>query len=456
MAAARYWRLIGLRAYAGGELELGGLHWLVAGSRVDSSATITCSHAPASGTLAALQDTDVSTVVRFSASAVRSGGFFLSWDFGAAVTDPYPRIAATGLAKFLGWGTLQYSTNGTAWTADVSFGRVIYPGAGQWTPDDPKLRLDPPSEWDAASKGASATITGREARVWSNYSGVVRTNSARSSGRRVFGLMLSLVNPPQTFFGGLAALSGWGSYNVGKHWLCFGAGGNFYYYPTGTAIALSPPPGAPTVVGDAVYFDVDLATGYAALRKNAGGWSAPVLLPNFVVGADYVIDLLAPSTSGNPAGAILLTTDAELGSVIPSGASAWDSGSGTNVFTESIFEAFAPRSLLSAASAPVPMHSTHTLRSLQLARDIEHGGQGTVYGTTKTKGSPANTPTKARVVLLHQRSKLPVRETWSDPVTGAFAFTGIDTTQQFLTLAEDAAGNFRPVAANRLTPEVLP
>ena len=89
-----------------------------------------------------------------------------------------------------------------------------------------------------------------------------------------------------------------------------------------------------------------------------------------------------------------------------------------------------------------------------MARDIEFGGQGTVYGTTKTKGTP-NAPTKARVVLLHQRSKLPVRETWSDPVTGAFVFSGIDTSQQFLALAEDAAGHFRPVVANRLTPEVL-
>ena len=59
------------------------------------------------------------------------------------------------------------------------------------------------------------------------------------------------------------------------------------------------------------------------------------------------------------------------------------------------------------------------------------------------------------MVLLHQRSKLPVRETWSDPVTGYFEFRGIDTNQQFLTLAEDVDGNFRPVAANRLTPEVL-
>lgn len=111
-------------------------------------------------------------------------------------------------------------------------------------------------------------------------------------------------------------------------------------------------------------------------------------------------------------------------------------------------------SLAVACSAPVDAHATAD-QSAKTARDIEFGGSGRIWGTTKTKGPP-NQPAKARVVLLHQRSKLPVRETWSDPVTGNFAFTGIDTNQQFITLAEDAAGNFRPVAANRLTPEVLP
>jgi hypothetical protein len=32
----------------------------------------------------------------------------------------------------------------------------------------------------------------------------------------------------------------------------------------------------------------------------------------------------------------------------------------------------------------------------------------------------------------------------------------LNHTQSFLTLAEDAAGNFRPVAASRLVPEVAP
>lgn len=136
-----------------------------------------------------------------------------------------------------------------------------------------------------------------------------------------------------------------------------------------------------------------------------------------------------------------------------SGATAW-AGVEYGLAAPRIVAPSADSAVQIAASAPVPAHSTPLASRLQLARDVEHGGPGTIYGTTKTKGTP-NLPTKARVVLLHQRSKLPVRETWSAPTTGYFEFRGIDTNQQFLALAEDAEGHFRPVAANRLTPEVL-
>lgn len=59
------------------------------------------------------------------------------------------------------------------------------------------------------------------------------------------------------------------------------------------------------------------------------------------------------------------------------------------------------------------------------------------------------------MVLQHQRSKVVARETWSDPITGVFVFDGIDIRQEFIALAEDAAGLFRPVAANKLVPEVV-
>lgn len=102
------------------------------------------------------------------------------------------------------------------------------------------------------------------------------------------------------------------------------------------------------------------------------------------------------------------------------------------------------------ASAPVPAHTTRILPAADTVRDVEFGGAGRIYGTTKTK----NSPTKARVRLLRDRDALLARETWSDRVTGAFDFPGIDTSQKFTALAADANGDFRPVAANQLTPEV--
>lgn len=90
------------------------------------------------------------------------------------------------------------------------------------------------------------------------------------------------------------------------------------------------------------------------------------------------------------------------------------------------------------------------------AIDVEFGGRGRIFGTTKLKGTTENLPVKARVVLHHQRSRLPVRQTWSDPVTGDFSFDEIDVNQEYFVMAEDAAGQQRAVAAQRLVPEEMP
>jgi hypothetical protein len=254
MATARYWRINGLEAWAGGDLEVFAWNWYAGTTRVDAAATVTSSHAPIAGSLSDLQGASTSARCRFAASAVRSGGFYIMWDFGSAVTDITPRIGAAGLAEFVAYGRLQYSTDGVTWITDVNFGRVLYPGLEQFTPSDPIFRQEPTSNWDSASKGSTASISGRQATVSGSTSGHVRTDIAKASGRRVFGLRLDAITAPQTFFGGMAALSGWGGYNVGKHWLDYGYDNNLYYYPTGTAISVSGQPGAPQAVGDIMYF----------------------------------------------------------------------------------------------------------------------------------------------------------------------------------------------------------
>ena len=77
MPAARYWRIVGIETYAGGDLELSGLHLYGAAGRLDATATLTSTIAPTAGTLAALQDDNLATTCRFAGSAVRAGGFAL-------------------------------------------------------------------------------------------------------------------------------------------------------------------------------------------------------------------------------------------------------------------------------------------------------------------------------------------------------------------------------------------
>lgn len=90
-------------------------------------------------------------------------------------------------------------------------------------------------------------------------------------------------------------------------------------------------------------------------------------------------------------------------------------------------------------------------------RDMEFGGTGRIWGTNEIETSPnVRIPTGGRVVLLRQRDKLLVRETWANPITGAWEFKGIDATPEYLVLAEDLAGNYRPVAASKLVAEVTP
>ena len=90
------------------------------------------------------------------------------------------------------------------------------------------------------------------------------------------------------------------------------------------------------------------------------------------------------------------------------------------------------------------------------ARDMEFGGRASIVGDVGIKGAGGapDTMVKSRVRLLRQRDGLLARETWSNPATGAFAFDGLDESQQFIALAEDSSGVYAPVAADRRVPGV--
>lgn len=511
MSEARYWRIVGVEAYDGGDLELSALHLYSAAGRVDATATLTSSHAPIVGTLAALQDEDTATVCRFAGDAVRSGGFALVWDFGAGksedVTSTRPGGGASS-AAFMAGCVLQSSSDAVTWGTLSNLGRYPWPGANT-------MSAAPATEADGDADFASVSLllhaggvdgsttfvdSGPTLKSVTAY-GNAKISTAQSKwggsslyvdgtlGSRLEVTPSSAVNLGVNDFTIEAWVNLTDAVSDGYIW-CIGAyGTSLGAYggvgSNGTTVFVSFGRFNPyaseicsfTVAKSSlvsawhhiawvrrtgvanIYIDgAQVATGTAgdnfspAIRFRVGAlnnYFGPDDFSSYNYSFNGYIDDFRVT-----AGVARYTADFTSPTIaFPSTAGG---GSGGIVFEKAPLRSL--RSDLSiAASTPVPAHNTAVAPRLQLARDIEFGGAGTVYGTAKTKSAPPtpDVPTKSRVVLLHQRSKLLVRETWSDPVTGAFVFAGIDTRQQFLALAEDAEGYFRPVAANRLTPEVL-
>ncbi len=83
------------------------------------------------------------------------------------------------------------------------------------------------------------------------------------------------------------------------------------------------------------------------------------------------------------------------------------------------------------------------------------GGRGIVTNTVKVKGTP-NAPVHRKVWLMRERDAIVIREVWSDPVTGIYAFPFVDERERYSAITQDYEGNFRSVIANNLIPDLMP
>lgn len=107
------------------------------------------------------------------------------------------------------------------------------------------------------------------------------------------------------------------------------------------------------------------------------------------------------------------------------------------------------------APSPPPAYGTGTQiqrGAISSGVDFQDGGNYKLTGTVKI--TPAS-PTFARVRLHDFFSGRIVRETWSDPATGAYAFTRI-RNGQFYVVSFDHTGTYNAVIADRLVPELMP
>lgn len=134
MAASRFWRLAAIYFEDAATLHLSELALYSAGSRVDGSATLTSSIAPAAGSLAALQDGDVETSCRFTAGHL---SLSLTWDFGSPVEVDAISARSTTQQGYISHAALQTSADGAVWSDVKIVGKFPWPGT--WSDTGPIL-----------------------------------------------------------------------------------------------------------------------------------------------------------------------------------------------------------------------------------------------------------------------------------------------------------------------------
>ena len=465
MAAARYWRVVAVQVPAGADLELRHLHLMGSGGRVDTSATLVASIAPIEGAVSALQDGDELTRCRFAGESVRAGGFALTWDLGAAQDVVALKIQGTKVRNAPWLMLLLRSDDGVLWAAEVQRSLVTTPAYD--------------GEFVLCSVGSS-------------FIGSLLASAAAYSGNS---------SPPQTYNVSATETPTWQSNYVATATI-----GAFSYLGTVNAPAIAPRVSKTMpffldeswavssfnghYYGDYANLDVEFLAGEAVVAalsvRRAGEFfngvfygpslAALMAAPRYgsyphtdgtiTFAANKIIFTQNPSSQNTYSFEYLrdmsqvtaIRISVEAMATYSSGGSAvmtlrlQNSARGTGDTRVYPIQSMVLRGLF-AATSDVPQMRHQRIAGPLLAHDAEFGGAGRIFGSTKIKGTP-NLPTKARVRLLRDRDGLLARETWSDPTTGAFAFDGIDTNQKFTTLAADANGDFRPVAANQLTPEV--
>lgn len=490
MASARYWRVIGLSAHAGRDVELSAFHlYNAAGERVDGAALLSSGVPPIAGSIANLQDASTATSALLDPS---SPGFYLLWDFGAGSTASITAVrlgAADEQARFVSEITLQYSVDGLDWVWLSTTGQHPWPGARTMGSITQVVSGD--ESFDKVSlllqvDGANGTLDFKDKSVPEKSFSV--SGTPRASSEVTFAGLNSIKFDSS---GGYLNFPRYPELDLGSQdftieaWVQVSNYRNAVFMSnTGMAVTgfvfmftdygflrfiCYTNGGAYLIATSNTYYGLYAKTHVAVSRANG----RLMLFMNGTKCADVAISQPLPAQAGDfrigsfesfepyrmvngYIGEIRITrglaryTDSFAPSENPL------PGGGGSANFGAIALKTAGMQLSAFVQDPSAGGVVQILQSAnaEVFKDLEFGGAGRIFGTTETKGTPSNVPAKSRVLLLHQRSRLLVRETWSDPVTGEFSFEGLDVQQEFLALAEDAGGNFAAVAAQRLVPEV--
>jgi hypothetical protein len=112
--------------------------------------------------------------------------------------------------------------------------------------------------------------------------------------------------------------------------------------------------------------------------------------------------------------------------------------------------------ILDLPTAQATHYNARGFTKLLGIRNHYYHGNHRITGTVKEKTVPNDRPVSRRVFLFDERRHVLVRETWSDPVTGAYSFDEINPEPRYVVIAYDYKHNFRAVIADNLHAEPMP
>ena len=503
MAAHRYWRLVGFATYGGGALELSEARLYAGGSAVDAAATLTCSGSPTSGTLADLKDGSTAGAVVWPKAVYSASGFALTWDLGGgggASVDSIRIGSGSSIKTFPCLLALQWSDDAVAWESYDTIVGAVYPGA--FSLSAPDMTGDPLFSANSAllhfdGADGSTSMVDVMGKTWTAANGAaLSTGWAGAFG----GSSLSLggskrISTPQTTdldFGSgdfTISLRIYMRTNAGAEYKAFVAKDNISVtrgWLLITAIAGDGGAGVlgfSAFVGATVYTVIDtvkLATGTPInivigrdngyLRLYKGGVQIAQTAITGSINAPSIATYMgalcisgSPQTNGSP-DAYIDELRICKGALYPNGTTFTPPTTPWADFANKVMavDPAAPKSVgkipvpsSRITGSPRPAGAASTVIRTRVFADVYNGGWGVVLGTVKQKSTPVNTPLRRRVVLIDEQSRLVIRETWSDAVTGNYEFRGIKLGVPYTVLSYDHTHGYRATVADNLFAEAV-
>jgi len=464
----RYWRIMGIETFAGGDLELAEIALQVAGTRVEGLATFTSTSAP-------------TAPGRWAGADVHRPNFVLQWDFGATPQA----IDAVGLrgpsrAMFPQRLVVQRSSDAVIWHDLLVSPLTKWHDAQTvtWMTQENQsahlIMTDLLLDYEVPV-GPRSTLPDRSiyqravGSIGGNYSivagGVFGGNCLSMTGGTSAGPRIVMPLPLPGMYNGYT-FEGWFRTASNTTQFLFRAvddsgrlGSVNIYLLSDLRLQIETREWSSSQIG------------VSTLTAPVAQWFHVALVMDGVVCRAYLNGQLA-ITHTDSRGRMLDDADPTawvmlIGSVA-GGPNLNGLADETRLYRAALYTAnFTPRtSPISHAFDPQPIRHTDRqqttrisafpplptvgTRTAQGKRVLYYGGPGRIVGTVRRRGEPAHVPVRRRVRLYCEIGRQLVAETWSDAVTGAYAFTDLNVHYPYTLITYDHEQQFRALTADRV------